>query len=153
MNSVITGRKPWPLLLTGGVGTGKTLAALCLLDAVGGGSVYATVSEMCEDTQTAMRGELYDDNGAKVNTRIYWHNWREAKCTVLDELGSREKVSDHHYECVKRALDCREGKACVYISNLDLDGIARVYDDRIASRLAQGTVIQTAGHDRRVGGN
>lgn len=153
INHCVTGSGPWPLTLVGGVGTGKTLAAVCLLDSARGGTIYTTVTEMCESTQLAMKGELWDEHtGDRINTRQYWHNWQHAVCTVLDEIGARTNVTDHHYDCVKRALDLRErdGLPCVFISNLSLDRIATVYDDRIASRLAQGTLVDMSGPDRRI---
>jgi chromosomal replication initiation ATPase DnaA len=38
----------------------------------------------------------------------------------------------------------------VYISNATPDEIARLFDDRIASRLVAGTAFEVAGPDRRV---
>jgi hypothetical protein len=38
----------------------------------------------------------------------------------------------------------------VVLSNLELDTLAKVYDDRIASRLGAGTVAYLGGEDRRL---
>jgi hypothetical protein len=40
----------------------------------------------------------------------------------------------------------------IYISNLEPEAIARVYDDRIASRLLCGTWYKLDGEDRRLKG-
>ena len=61
--------------------------------------------------------------------------------TVLDELGTRQQVSDFQYEVTKKAIDTREGRPAIVISNLSLTALAKVYDDRIAARLSEGTVV------------
>src|SRR5262249_12878111 len=79
-----------------------------------------------------------------------WERIANAPLIVLDEIGSKERVSDHHYETVKGVLDKRHGRPLICISNLNLDEIKNVYDDRIASRLAAGTVFELLGEDRRL---
>jgi DNA replication protein DnaC len=137
--------------MTGPVGTGKTCASLCLLDRCLFARRYYAAQRFVDDAAAAMRGELWSGDYT-VSMADFWRNWRNAEITVMDEMGSRssrEKVSDHHYETIKRAIDDRHGKACIWISNLSLDQIAKVYDDRIASRLSEGTVIQFQGNDLR----
>lgn len=136
----------WPLVYHGNVGAGKTCAALCLLDVVANYSRYTTVNRLCADVIDVQQGRV-----EYVSENEFWSRWREVKgLVVVDEIGARERVSDHHYDCVKRAIDEREGKPALFITNLSLDEIASVYDARIASRLAGGTVIKFAGPDRRV---
>ena len=72
-----------------------------------------------------------------------------ANVVVLDEVGTRQTVSDFQYETFKRAIDEREGKPAVFIANVDLSAIGRLFDARIASRLSAGTIVQTEG-DRRM---
>lgn len=139
---------PWPLVLVGEPGTGKTCAALCLLDFCAGRKFY-TVMELCEELIEVQK-DRKEYGGAPDSIGAWWKRWKEANCTVLDELGARDKVSDFQYECVKRAIDERHMKPAIFISNLGLDQLARVYDDRIASRLAAGTVIQFTGEDMRL---
>lgn len=153
INRCVTESAPWPLAILGGVGTGKTCAALCLLDAVGGGCVYTTVTEFAANIMAAQSGQLWDQfTDEKMTPVKLWHQWREATLAVLDELGSRSKVSDFQYEIVKRAIDEREKVAgpLVLISNMGLPELESVYDDRIASRIAAGTVINLQGDDRRI---
>lgn len=139
--AVVEGR--WPMLMLGPVGTGKTCAALCLLDLVGRRR-YTTVQVMCDSLITAQR----DD--AERGPADWWNRWAQATCCVLDELGTRDKVSEFQYECVKKAIDLREGAPLICISNATVKELAALYDDRIASRLAGGTVIHFAGKDRRL---
>jgi DNA replication protein DnaC len=148
IRDVCTGVKPWPLTLWGGVGSGKSCAALCVLDRCIFSRRYYTVSEFCERARLADRGEL---EGMSITG--FWDYWRNADITCLDELGSRsnrEKVSDHHYDTVKRAIDTRHRQPAIWISNLSLEELAQVYDDRIASRLSEGTVVAMNGKDRRL---
>lgn len=78
-------------------------------------------------------------------------DWNDSVLGVCDEIGSRNTVSDAHYEILKKLIDLRESKPSVYISNLAPNRIAEVYDDRIASRLQGGTVIDmTNWPDRRI---
>ena len=148
IRDVCQGRAPWPLTLWGSVGTGKSCAALCVLDRCIFSRRYYTVTDFCERARLAALGELED-----MTITGFWDYWRRADITCLDELGSRssrEKVSDHHYETVKRAIDARHGQPAIWISNLSLEELAQVYDDRIASRLSEGTVIAMNGEDRRL---
>lgn len=140
---------PWPLVFVGDVGTGKTCAALCLLDWVAGSRRFYTVADLCDELIAVQNGQR-EYGQRKDSLLAWWHRWNDLGCCVVDELGSRTKVSDFQYETVKRAIDLREDRPSVFISNLSLDELAKVYDDRIASRLAAGTVIQFAGEDRRL---
>ena len=138
---LVTGHAKWPLYLYGAPGRGKTCAALALLDHVQHG-IYTTVSDLVAKAATVMnRGP-----------GVAWHLAEPGKCQlmVLDELGTREKVGDFHYETVQRAIDIRQGAPLVLISNLNLETLARVYDARIASRAGAGTVVELKGRDRRI---
>lgn len=138
----------WPLVMIGDVGTGKTCAALCLLDLVPLRR-YWTVACLCEQLIEVQQGRA--EYGQQTdNLAWWWKRYRDYDCVVVDELGARDRVSDFQYETVKRALDERVDLPAVFISNLGLDRLADVYDDRIASRLAGGTVIRFDGEDRRL---
>ena len=67
-----------------------------------------------------------------------------------DDLGARDRVSDHAYETLKKVLDSREGRPLIALSNARLSELARVYDDRIASRLSAGTLIALDEPDQRL---
>lgn len=135
----------WPLTLIGPAGVGKTCLAWLLYDGCFGKRLFREVPEM-------LARLIRWDQGDETRTRSseFWSDWSEAKIAVLDELGARERVSDFHYETVKRAIDLRHDKPLVLVSNLTLGQIAKVYDDRIASRMAGGVVIEMRGKDRRI---
>ena len=149
------GKTAWPLLLYGGVGTGKTCAALCLCDAVAGGCVFYTVSELVTKVHLATYGDLRIDDGVsgrppRVWPHEIWREWRDAELGVLDDLGTRDRVTDARYETIKRALDERCDMPLVLTSNLDTGELSQVYDDRLASRCGGGTVCEVGGPDRRM---
>ena len=150
IRSAVSGESAWPLVLTGTAGTGKTCAALCLLDYAGGR--YWTAASLCDVLIRAQAGRLLWNNGGYGGTHWPEDVWGwvgKAPLVVLDEIGARSP-SDFAYETIKRVLDEREGKPLVVISNLTLEALAKLYDDRVSSRLAAGTVIEVAGPDRRV---
>jgi DNA replication protein DnaC len=146
--ALVTGETPWPLLLLGGAGVGKTCAALCLCDYAH--SEYLTVPDLLEQMIRCQNGAMENVHGYKMWPDNFWSQISSKSVCVLDELGSREKISDHHYETVKRFCDARHGLPTVYISNLNQKQIAAIYDDRIFSRLNCGTVLEVTGKDRRL---
>lgn len=147
IRGVTAGNLPWPLLFAGDVGSGKTCAGLCMIDRYGGW--YITLGDLLSMLIEAQNDRLAWVTGHKRTVRDIWDAWGEANLVVLDEVGARGEVSDHHYENLKRAIDLREGRPAVFVSNLDLQGLATAYDDRIASRLAAGTLVRFTG-DRRI---
>jgi DNA replication protein DnaC len=141
----------WPLVLLGEAGSGKTSACLLMLAAWGRGqSFYMTFDSWCDRIRFAKCGELASDSGFSIGEPAAWRDWEWADFAVLDDIGTREKASDHVYEVLKRSLDRREdGLPTVYTSNLKLDEIACLFDDRVASRLSAGTIVYLEGDQRQ----
>lgn len=144
----VVGASPWPLVFWGRPGSGKTCAALCLLDSVGGLTVYRTLGDACDELIQAMNGELTWGE-YKASPKAWWEKWETARLSVLDELAIREKTTDHEYNVVKRAIDLRYGKPLVLISN---HSPGTIYDERIGSRMQGGTVVKFPDVDLRVSG-
>lgn len=136
MGMLARGKLAWPLYLHGPPGSGKTRAALCLLDRIPD-SWYTDPERMAD----AIMG------GREENVRriMLGH-----QLVVVDEVGTRSKATDLHYRAIKFLADEREEKAVVWISNVAPGHIADCYDERIASRLLCGTVIGLFDGDRRV---
>lgn len=151
MEGLTRGEKPWPLFLHGLAGLGKTCIGLLLLDYAGG--LYFSTSTLLEKLIQSQQGRLewhQGGYGGVIWPEQFWNQIRRSPLVVLDELGARDKVSDHHFDSIKRLIDERESKPLVAISNLDLGRIGHLYDDRIASRLSSGTVVKLSGEDRRI---
>lgn len=147
IRSAVRGESPWPLVLSGRAGVGKTCAALCLLDHAGG--LYFTAGGLADAAIQASKGTLRTPGGGSVGPAALWAEIGSTALVVLDELGARERVSDWHYEQVKRLLDDREGKPLIVVTNLKLAEVTQLYDDRVASRLSAGTVVGVDGPDQR----
>lgn len=151
IENTFSGKAAWPLFVYGSAGTGKTCAGLCLLDYCGG--VYFSVGGLCQHMIEANKGQLcrfQDQEGPSLSPSRLWQLIHNSTLAVLDELGARSTVSDFHYDCVKRFLDERQGKPLLVLSNHPLDRLEKLYDDRVASRLAAGTVVELCGKDRRL---
>lgn len=137
------GEAPWPLYLHGPVGTGKTLAALCLCD-MAAYAQYWTTEMVCN-------GIMGKDDS--LYHRPPWEWPVIPDLIVLDELGTREKTGDLGYIAVKEFMDWRERtgqNVAIYISNHPPETIVSLYDRRIQSRLMCGTVYELTGPDRRM---
>jgi hypothetical protein len=148
---LVSGKQPWPLVLHGPAGTGKTCACLCLLDCAGG--LYFTEATLCDDLDRARNGRLEWHHEGRGGTKWPEHFWADvvrAPLVVLDEIALRDKVSDARYEATKRLIDERFGLPLVVVSNPAMREIAGLYDARVFSRLAAGVTIELSGKDRRI---
>ncbi len=152
INNVCRGICPWPLFLTGETGSGKTCAALLLLDFYHGW--YSTASDWHKRVCDAEAGRLQYSSGYPETSFELWRAVPDRNLWVLDELGLRSDVTDPHCENVHKLLDKREGLPTVVISNRSLDEIASIYGGPIASRLDGGTRVKFPSVDlraRRIG--
>lgn len=147
LREVLAGNKPWPLVLWGSTGTGKSCVALCLCDHCPG-SWFVTSETLGTEWADVLCGRLKIGDG-----RIWPSNYRKrigrVRLMVVDDAGSRDKVSDTAYEAFKMVLDLREGKPLIVTSNHSPAVLKDIYDARIADRLMAGTVIELTGKSRR----
>lgn len=144
------GRAKWPLFAFGDAGAGKTLGALAACDNIAGWSKYTTLYDLHRDAVSLAKGELFNSIGYEVFPGDFWSTWSRCSLAVLDELGAREKVSDTLYEAIWQLLESRKGgKPLIVISNLNPERLSAAFDDRIASRCCEGTVVKLTG-DRRM---
>jgi len=150
IRQVVTGEAPWPLVFEGDIGTGKTCAALALLD-LAGGKYYTTPDFLALIIRSQQGREHYSTPGygGTLWPEKLWKWLASYPLVVLDELGIRGTSTDPHYECVKQLIDVRFGKPFVVITNLTLEKIGQIYDGRVYSRLAAGTRVEFKGKDRR----
>lgn len=140
---VVMGYDSWPLFLYGPAGTGKTCAALVLCDHYLG--QYWKLDDLCSELRADIKRNKDDQREWDI-----WDCWSRWQLAVLDEVGVRDHPSDFEYGVVKRCIDLRSGKPLIVMSNVDIDEIERLYDDRIASRMSAGTVVRLQGEDRRL---
>lgn len=138
------GEKPWPLLLLGSIGSGKTCAALLTADWTVGPTVMHTEDSLQTTIGKAMDGLLLDERpGASFDLRLsvedVWERWYKAELCVIDDLGQRRKTAGAT-DYIFRAIDSREHKPLIVTSNLTWDEIRRS-DERLESRLEQ-TIVE-----------
>lgn len=150
MGAVRSGRG---IFITGECGTGKTHMGVGLLldwysrhakSIVINSSIFMPVVELFFDLKRA-----FDKPGGEADI-IDLHSY--SPMLMLDDLGA-EKVSEWSIQVFYLILDRRyRGMLPVIItSNLSLGRISEVFDDRVASRIAEMCeVIRLEGPDRRV---
>lgn len=169
VRGLVTGQLPWPLYLWGPAGTGKTSAALALLDHCGpvppAGERSADVADWVAgfvEVRTIPRVRIGADQG-----RFDWSRdgqagtfrWGDilgavtrAPLVVFDEIGVGGEASDFRLDTALELIDRRAGnpvRPFVVTSNTPPSELPRVYDDRLSSRVLSGTVFRLAGDDRR----
>lgn len=162
-----------------GPGTGKTSAALALLDHVGRPSREWNCSRELRDFaagfidfsdttrlfRAASKKSFFwhrGGSGGNLTDGDLWEWIRRDNLIVIDDVrkpSEREAgLGEDHYGILKRILDLRVNRPLVLTSNLDpyepqgggVSELVKVFDDRIADRIHAGTIFELAGESRRV---
>lgn len=157
----------WPVYLTGPTGTGKTsLAAYCFRGTIGHWAEQCQVDqqwprwvvwpEFCAGLMSAringMTIEHEDGRTYHADEKAWWRRWSTRRTVVVDEIGIRA-ASNVKIEAMWQLLECRRGLPTILTGNLGEKEIRNTFDDRILSRILQGTWIEIKGDDRRVTGH
>lgn len=149
------GQLKWPLLLSGGVGAGKTCAALCVVDRVAGAS-YWPVADFVGKVWDVRKGRATWNkcgHGGEWTEPQWWRHVEMMPLLVLDDLGlvneESTKASEWEVDAVFRALDARDGRPVICTCNLTEEEISTFYTPRIASRMCSGTFFELKSRDRR----
>jgi len=137
----------WPLVLNGPTGSGKTCASLALIDHVLSGE-FLTEAQFYENLNARRDGGGLQD---------LWRQITKAELFVMDEFKVRSNPTAFQFESILRFLETRTARPTIITMNTGFDtsgklltDIARVYDDRIASRLSAGTIFFLKGDDLRL---
>jgi DNA replication protein DnaC len=134
------------LLLIGEVGSGKTHLASAIVRAMletGKQAEFRCASELYLDIR-----ESYGNNG--TSERQIMLRYCSASMLVLDDIGAGS-LSDHERRILFEVLN-RRGNECrptVVTTNLSLDQIRGLIDERISSRLKDYLTVAFTGADRR----
>lgn len=151
ISSCCAAKSPWPLFIHGNPGCGKTCAVLYLRDRHAGCDSRPHFAQAvrfvgdCRDVKLG-RFQFVGTHGEYTPSESDWWDYvSRFTLFVLDDLGALSKATEHAAESILRLLDVRYAKPTAITSNLALSEIARVYDPRIASRLADGTVVNLSG--------
>lgn len=142
----------WPLYLWGKPGSGKTsVAGLIYQEATGrpmwinAGKGFRAVASASAEPQP-----LWGYGMIPLREVEHWLELEERSLVVLDDIALRDRVSEAQFEVMQEFLNRRQGKPTVITGNMSIEQIAKVYDDRVASRIAAGTLIEIDGDDKRL---
>lgn len=138
------------LVLCGGMGTGKTVAAAWAISRNSG--LYATTETFLRDFERWQKDRSYDDK-----TSPMWARYKRSHLVVLDELGTEHDAA-LMTRAFERLIDSRQSRRrelTLVITNLSrADFIGRVqsgvYGARTLDRLrAQSRVVEIKGESMR----
>lgn len=164
IRSLVKGEIPWPLFLTGLPGRGKTAAVLCLADYVENAAYFRFPSLLKSFLWASQPG------GVMIHRQRWQEHSREpltwytetrderglfaylttVPLLVIDDVGTRSSYTDAQFDNFYEVVDDRKRKPTVIASNLSLDDLGIVFDDRIKSRISRGTLFTLQGNDRRL---
>jgi len=145
-------RAVWPLYLWGAPGCGKTsIAGLIYMGAYGRPMwICAAKGMKAVATSCAEPQPLWGYGKVPLRESEHWAELDARSLVVLDDVALRDRVSEAQYEVMQEFLSRRQGRPTVITGNLSIEQVAKVYDDRVASRLAAGTCIEITGADMRL---
>lgn len=113
-------------------------------------AAYWTARDLVREYGDCVRGRLQTSLGYEIFPGDFWRSIKGGALLVLDEIGCRSEVTDHHYETIVEFADHRVRKPTIYLSNLRPTDLGQMYDDRVVSRMICGTVLELEGKDRRL---
>lgn len=135
---------PWCLFLYGTVGTGKThLATAFLRWYVGnnGEALWIDVAELLE----GMKAEIH------TNGNYYFDTAQNMRLLLLDDLGA-ERLTPWTQERLSLLLRHRYNNQLPTVMTSNVGELSEVDEisARLASRIAEGIVIELSGEDKRI---
>lgn len=152
--------KRWPIYLYGDAGRGKSYAMAAVY------TLWKHPGAVWRDLSGLLRlvGRIRaSDAGyvslwsAEAGRHVDWwetnvfDSIRNASLVCFDDIGLRSPT-DAMYDVLYELVNLRAGKPTMLTGNLKPGEVAKVYDDRIASRILSGCLIEVAGKDRRLSG-
>ncbi|MFY1686460.1 ATP-binding protein [Plantactinospora sp. WMMB782] len=139
---------PW-LVLSGNTGTGKTHLAYGVLRHLVGHAARANrnfrwLIVTHADLNAALRPKPDESHAYALDPYL------EVDFLILDDVGAG-KGSEFTEENITRLVDHRWSRRLptVYTTNLDVDSLEKVVGERVVSRLADATLVELDGLDRR----
>lgn len=149
-------RNQWPLYLWGETGVGKTCAAAVAYTMWKQSAMWMSLTELCDLLNAFNTAPVQLLQVRRVSIEItrsgLWNRIRKMGLMVIDEIGTRD-ASPHRYDALLRLLDTRNGLPLILTGNIEPgEALARIYDERVQSRIAAGVIVRVTGNDRRMEG-
>lgn len=147
--------KHYPLYLYGAPGRGKSfaMAALYVLWSAQPAwfdlASYLRKIMRCRSSEGTITEMRANGESVQVSEASLVGKFAGASLACVDDIGLRSP-SDAVYDALYELVCSRRGKPTCYTGNLPPEELHQVYDGRIASRIASGTVIEVTGGDLRL---
>lgn len=148
---LVEGQLKWPLYLWGPPGSGKSCAALSLVEHVKGARFWR-MSDFDSFVQRVKQGveeRPYPETG-KISETGWWNYFAHLRLVALDDVGSQEVSTESQEDTLFLALENRDGGwPFIITSNRSPKEVETAYSQRIHSRMCSGTIHMLEGRDRR----
>lgn len=131
--------KSWPWYVWGPTGVGKSCAVAALYERWPD-AIFLYAPQFIPDF---VHARVEHRAGGMLNSL------RDASLVFLDDVATRE-MTVPQTEALLLTLEKREGKPLIMTGNLSPQKLGECLDDRIASRICAGVVIEINGPDRRL---
>ncbi len=145
----------WPIYLWGDAGRGKSCAAAAVFSLWRKPAMWISFSQLCDDLNKFHTSQIVTFYSGATPVDLsksgYWQRLKNTGLVVVDEIGTKGS-SDHRFDTLLQLLELRKKRPLVLTGNLTPESIATAYDERVLSRIYEGTVIEFIGVDHRLDG-
>lgn len=141
------------VILTGNSGVGKSHLSMSILNAVNNHAnpwkscLYVSLSRVF-----ILLKDSWDNKESQYTEKYFLELLDSADILVIDDLGAEtgasnsiRQASDFTHTVLTSILDGRQDKATIITSNLNIDKLSNMYDERVMDRIfsrAKGNVIE-----------
>lgn len=132
----------WPWYVYGEAGRGKTCAVACVYRHWPKGFLYWWDCGEITRRLAMMRKEGDGDEILKRSVN-------DCDLIVIDDIGTRAPT-DPQLDALRDIIAWRRDKPLIVTGNLKPSDLRQVVDDRVASRLCEGVLIEVVGTDKRL---
>lgn len=146
LSQAMTFQSEWPWYIHGAAGRGKTFAAAWIYLRWPAGGLCAPTWFDAGTIIRALTAARADGGGGRITNTV-----QDAGLIVVDDLGTRDPTGPQ-LDALKALIDARGSRPMIVTGNLSPEEMAVKLDERIASRLCAGIVIEVKGEDKRMTG-
>ena len=150
--SVAASNGDWPIYLWGDAGRGKSCAAAAAFASWSKPAIWLGFSQLCDDLNKFNTSQIVTFYSGATPVDLsksgYWQRLKNTGLVVVDEIGTKDS-SGHRFDTVLQLLELRKKRPLILTGNLSPEKISDTYDERVLSRIYEGTVIQFVGQDHR----